>query len=807
MGLDLEPSVSAKTYILPPDVLFVPASELAPSVLGELGDSDGQVAVTRPGFRVPVRLVDEATAALLREFETPSPIAEAIVRFSKDRGLDPRRTLEEAFPVLLIFSASRILVTEASPHLAGVPVARAPGQMIEGFEIIAALQTTHDTEVYRAQDASGQEVALKIAQAEADEEAANAIDREVAALQLIGGELSPRIVAVGNHGKLPYLATSWFEGVPATRRAAAIRQGCEPGWRARLHRLACRVVECFSRLHGLGILHGDIHGRNILVGADDEVHVLDFGVSLMVRQDCPLDHDVRAGFGWNLDPASVALLLEGKKLPALNGAAERYAIAAFVYELVVGEHYLKFSTETGLAYRQVLTELPLPFTRRGFENWPSFEAVLRRELSKDEGERHGSTADLLRALQQASPPEPEHLASEFREVSRSYVDSFVPAESTPFPRMSDYFRGNTRASIERGAAGLGWFLYRLAVLREAPRYLAMADIWCRRAAAEIGQADAFYSPTAESEVQIDPCSVLHRAPGIHFVHALVCQARGDLRGLAEQTTAFLNTSRGPSMVADVALGKAGTVLACCTLKGATVAFDSLNLGGPLNAAIGDGFEALVSALEMDRTPGLVDHQPFSFAHGRVGILYTLLRASVALGRPASELPASVVSGLNRLLPSGPETPGSEIPGWCNGAAGQVPLFLLAHELLGDELYLREAERAGRLAFEHPGDHGHLCCGLAGRVISLLQMHRHTGGEAWLDSARRLGRGLLDPKLPEGTAPYSHSLFWGPLGCALALEELSVPERSTMPIFGDMDWPRSHFNGVPEPFGAIEQGVR
>src|SRR5690606_28831936 len=132
---------------------------------------------------------------------------------------------------------------------------------------------------------------------------------------------------------------------------------------------------------------------------------------------------------------------------------------------------------------------------------------------------------------------------------------------------------------------------------------------------------------------------------------------------------------------------------------------------------------------------------------------------------------------------------------------------LAHELLGDELYLREAERAGRLAFEHPGDHGHLCCGLAGRVISLLQMHRHTGGEAWLDSARRLGRGLLDPKLPEGTAPYSHSLFWGPLGCALALEEVSVPERSTMPIFGDMDWPRSHFNGVPEPFGAIEQGVR
>ena len=31
-------------------------------------------------------------------------------------------------------------------------------------------------------------------------------------------------------------------------------------------------------------------------------------------------------------------------------------------------------------------------------------------------------------------------------------------------------------------------------------------------------------------------------------------------------------------------------------------------------------------------------------------------------------------------------------------------------------------------------------------------------------------------------------FWGPLGCALALEELRHPEWAAMPIVGDLCWP-------------------
>ncbi len=804
-------SVADRVFLLPEDVLFVPVDELIDSVRAKLENSDGHLAVTRPGFRVPARLVDEATASLLGEFKEPSTIAEAVLRFSSQRGLDPASMLDEAFPMLQVFSASQILVPEDSPQAKGIPVSLASGQVLAGLEIIAPVQCTLDTEVFRARTESGEIVALKIEQEHAPSGTSDAFLREEDALAQLKGHFAPAIIASGSHQGRRFLAVSWIDGVPITTRAAEIRQGACSGWRQRLARLSSRVATRFSELHGLGIVHGDVHGRNVLVDQDDEVHLIDFGMSRQEGRGAPFEHVARVGFGCFLDPDAARALKDGRLAPPADQISERFALAAFIYQILTGESHLELAPETSQVYEQILRDPPLPFTRHGFESWPAFEKILRKELSKDPLDRHSTSGALARALEEAQPPAVEELNADFQVRAGDVVGRFVPAPGQVPPPYPMLFNRAPIAASDQGAGGYAWFLYRLAQLREQPELLCHADIWCQRAilAASAKQEEAFHTPPSDLDTfEIDPCSLLHREPGLHFVQALICQARGDRRGLLDASEAFLAGSAAKSRVADVTLGRAGTLLAASTLVGATSSATRLStthLGGAVKA----GFSELSSLLDSPAPPGLIDSQPFSFAHGWVGILYALLRAASVLGRfHPDDLPPSILKRLNELASSIEplaQSPGSTdqedwIPGWCNGTAGVIPLFLLAHRLYGKDEFRVIAEWAAGHTASHADRQGHLCCGLAGRVFALLHMYRETGHGRWLDAARKLGRDLLDPQIPEQDLPRacdpnqiaknSHSLFWGPLGCALALEELRVPEQAVMPLFGDLEWLRS-----------------
>lgn len=553
-------------------------------------------------------------------------------------------------------------------------------------------------------------------------------------------------------------------------------------------------------------MHGDVHGSNILVGAKDEVRLIDFGMSRHLGRGAPYDHGARAGFGWYLDPHAARTLLDGQLAPPPDPVSERFALAAFVYEIVTGEYYLEFSPDTQRAYEQILCETPLPFTQRGFESWPSVESVLHQQLSKNASDRYTSTDAFFKALEEARPPPTSEVDKAFRNRTRGIVDGFLPGMGETPPPTHALFDKAPIVAIDQGVGGYAWFLYRVGILRERPDLLAQADLWCRRAALAIDKPEAFFTPLSADELfEIDACSILHRQSGIHYVHALVCHARGDLPGLLEQSEAFLASSINSTDVVDVALGTGGVLLALTTLLSATTAATQIDTR-ELRAAVECRFHELARVLDFQKPPGLVARQPFSFAHGWVGVLYALMRAATVLGGfPSDDISERIQSRLRQMTMSlkspkeeveedAPEFYGDHnsiefnwIPGWCNGSAGVIPLFLLAHRMFGEKIYLEDAEWAATHTALHPDTEGHLCCGVAGRVFALLQMYRDTGGSRWLDQARGLARHLIEPQIPEESMDRTYSLFWGPLGSALALEELQAPEQAVMPIFGDFGW--------------------
>ncbi len=75
-------------------------------------------------------------------------------------------------------------------------------------------------------------------------------------------------------------AGSPWSGSPASTRRRPAPSCAAGGDRAGLLALCRSILAAYARLHERGVIHGDVHPRNVLVGPAGEVHLIDFGLSL-----------------------------------------------------------------------------------------------------------------------------------------------------------------------------------------------------------------------------------------------------------------------------------------------------------------------------------------------------------------------------------------------------------------------------------------------------------------------------------------------------------------------------------------------
>jgi serine/threonine-protein kinase len=541
--------------------------------------------------------------------------------------------------------------------------------------------------------------------------------------------------------------------------------------------------------------------RNILIDADDRISVLDFGLGRILDPGSPHDHAQRAGFSWNTEPEAAASFAVSGSVDAASTAGEQFSIASVVYTLICGEHYSGAAPTRDDLLKKVMESRPLPFARHGFESWPEVEEVLTRALSRDPADRYASTDAFSAAFRQTSPGRAvARLRTERR--NRKLLEQLLRRVGQPARGLDQAYRRASIVSTHYGASGLAYFLYRASLITEAPRWIAAADQWSRLALAGLNRHYAFES--VDVGVTTDRPSLgslYYRRSGIHLVHALISNARGDRRAAEEQADAFsaVLEDDGPT---ELLLGRSGVLLGATLLlesapsqPGDVTEDRTRKLARAVDRARCDAaFERIAS-----RTP-----RHLGIAHGDAGVVYAQLRARAVLGMP---IPTGVYDCLRDLAaraePSGrgcswpgtlgglsaaPATPG-HAPGWCAGSAGHVHLWLLAHRITNDASFLSIAERAAWHCWEHDDRTGHLCCGLAGRAFALLELYKHTGEAAWLERAATLvdrSHAWVDAELRAGDRPLS--LFWGALGPLLAELELERPELAAMPLFASEGWP-------------------
>ena len=780
--------------LLSPDVILVPVAELPEDVRRRLDPNDGDWAITHPRARTPSRLLDAASAALLGELKTPRTIVDAVIRYSQARDLDPESTLVEAYPLLERLLAAGFLVPEGSDEAGGIAPSLVPGDRVAGFEVLECVQALEDTELHLVRTEHGA-AALKIERPAARGKNREAFEREAAVLERISGlsgKIAPCLLAQGDLDGRLWLAVEWLSGVDGATAAAELRRR---GDRAGLLALCRAVLAAYARLHERGVIHADVHPRNVLVGPAGEIHLIDFGLSL--AEDLAGDPG-RGGVAFYFEPEYAAAVRGGEMPPAASPAGEQYALAALLYQWITGAPTHDFKLAKDEMLRQTAEEPPLPFALREAEPWPAVEATLARALAKNPGERFASVADFATALDAVEPPQ-YFLRSALRSgpagsrAGEALLARVLERLGMEGPLFRDGLPEPPRASVTYGAAGIACALHRIALAREDAALLSLADLWATKAARETGD-DAFYRPdSALTPEQLGRVSAYHTASGVHAVRALIAHALGDPGSRREAVTAFLAAAASaPCPNPDLTLGRSGLLLTASLLLEAP--------GEPPAElrAFGDG---LLAGLweeidELPPIPDCVERPNLGIAHGWAGYLYASLRWCRAAGAPMPEgLPTRLAELADRARPSGrglhwrwySESGGDvgTMAGWCNGSAGFVFLWTLAHRTLGDPRYRELAEGAAWSSWEAPDLHGTLCCGLAGRAYALLNLWKHGGGDPWLTRARDLA-GQAAHTI-ERSAEAADSLYKGAVGVAALAADLARPEEAVFPFFEEEGW--------------------
>ena len=260
-----------------------------------------------------------------------------------------------------------------------------------------------------------------------------------------------------------------------------------PMSRVSLLALLAQITQAYAELHERDVIHGDVQPRNVLASLDPpEVSILDFGFAARTDGTAYGAAGVpRGGVDCYRAPE---LWADGGRFHAATLASEQYAIGCLCFELATGTFPFDRTLITQQFRLAIASTQARTFADAGVRGWPDLETALRPALAADPANRYASVRELAEAVaavaQQAAAADPERP----RRAIRAPAVAQAAGELTRklYPPL---------ASINYGAAGIGYAWYRRAQAEQDGALLASA-LTCARTAAQLMSAPGAFTNSA-----------------------------------------------------------------------------------------------------------------------------------------------------------------------------------------------------------------------------------------------------------------------------------------------------------------------
>jgi serine/threonine protein kinase len=271
------------------------------------------------------------------------------------------------------------------------PIA-SPLRSVNGYEILELIASGGMSRVYRARNAKGETVAVKVIQF--DEMAADyerRLRREPEVQRGVGHDNIVRLIDWFRVGGEFFLVMEYVDGRSLWR---IIRDdGALPFERARTY--LRQLLPAVAHLHDLGIIHRDIKPANILVATDDTAKLADFGIAKFTWQQGQTRTQQGVGTPEYMSP-------EQARGVGIDQRTDIYSLGITFYEMLTGRPPFSREQETPAAYSEIIQGIlsqQVPDPRTVQPDVPGGAAAfIARATAKDPKDRYSTAAQMLRAL-------------------------------------------------------------------------------------------------------------------------------------------------------------------------------------------------------------------------------------------------------------------------------------------------------------------------------------------------------------------------------------------------------------------------
>jgi WD40 repeat protein/tRNA A-37 threonylcarbamoyl transferase component Bud32 len=332
--------------------------------------------------------------------DTPEPERSALVRelialdtyYRRQAGEDPRpEEYRVRFPGLDLPTQSSTQADLAGEEPAPPPADARPLPAIPGYEILQELGRGGMGVVYKARQLKANRVvALKMIRAPVHASLEHKVRFKIEA-ELCARLQHPNIVQihdVDENEELPFFSLEFCPGGPLNERL----QGRPLPWR-KAGELAETLARAVQHAHSRGVVHRDLKPANVLLTAEGEPKIADFGLAKWLDADSEISRQGQIlGTPCYMSPEQAS-----GEVNNIGPATDVYALGAILYEFLTGRPPFKGATEEK-TLEQVRTQEPVAPRRLQPKVPRDLEIICLKCLQKESARRYASAGELADRL-------------------------------------------------------------------------------------------------------------------------------------------------------------------------------------------------------------------------------------------------------------------------------------------------------------------------------------------------------------------------------------------------------------------------